>query len=205
MQANFPDSVLENMRNIVFQDCVVSGSLSELLYRIENMETVEFYNFDTSNVTDMSWMFSCCSSLAYLDVSGFDTRNVTYMNGMFSGWNNLKSIDLSSFEISDNTNTEGMLGGDNLETIITPKSMAEGTIIYLPVEFYDEEMNYTMRFIWEDCNKTLTRAETKYSITYHLDDGENNANNPASCTKNSPTITLNAPTKIGYTFNGWYD
>ena len=38
-----------------------------------------------------------------------------------------------------------------------------------------------------------------YSISYELDGGENNENNPDSYDVESPLITLSAPTKEGYT------
>lgn len=44
----------------------------------------------------------------------------------------------------------------------------------------------------------------QYTITYELDGGTNNANNPATYTYDSATITLQDPTKTGYTFAGWY-
>ena len=36
-------------------------------------------NFNTDNVTDMSWMFEFCEALTSLDVSNFNTQNVTYI------------------------------------------------------------------------------------------------------------------------------
>lgn len=42
-----------------------------------------------------------------------------------------------------------------------------------------------------------------YSIIYALDGGTNHASNPASYTEGT-AVTLNAPTKAGYTFKGWY-
>ena len=54
--------------------------------------------FDTSRVTDMSQMFSGCSSLKSIDVSSFDTSNVETMSEMFSGCDNLESLDLSNFK-----------------------------------------------------------------------------------------------------------
>ncbi|GHT67642.1 hypothetical protein FACS189452_05740 [Bacteroidia bacterium] len=42
-----------------------------------------------------------------------------------------------------------------------------------------------------------------YTITYDLDGGTNNVNNPATYTIESATITLQDPTKDGYTFVGW--
>lgn len=45
----------------------------------------------------------------------------------------------------------------------------------------------------------------KYSISYVLDGGTNNSNNPSSYTIETPTITLLNPTKVGFEFVGWYD
>ncbi len=55
-------------------------------------------------------------------------------------------------------------------------------------------------------NKTFTAtwsAAITYTITYALDGGTNNASNPTTYTVESATITLQAPTKAGYTFTGW--
>ena len=43
-----------------------------------------------------------------------------------------------------------------------------------------------------------------YGITYTLNSGTNNAGNPATYTVTTPTIVLAAPTRLGYTFGGWY-
>ncbi len=56
-------------------------------------------------------------------------------------------------------------------------------------------------------NKTLYTKWTpiEYDITYELDSGTNDASNPATYTIETATITLEEPTKVGYTFNGWFD
>ena len=55
-------------------------------------------------------------------------------------------------------------------------------------------------------NKTLYAKWTKntYTITYKLNKGTNNAQNPATYTVTTATITLKNPTREGYTFQGWY-
>ena len=45
-------------------------------------------------------MFSGCSALTSLDVSGFDTSQVTNMHSMFSGCSALTSLDLSGWDTS---------------------------------------------------------------------------------------------------------
>ena len=55
-------------------------------------------------------------------------------------------------------------------------------------------------------DKTLYAKWTpiEYTITYELDGGTNDVNNPSTYTIESATITLVDPTKLGYTFAGWY-
>ena len=43
-----------------------------------------------------------------------------------------------------------------------------------------------------------------YNITYHLDGGTNNPSNPARYVVSNSAIILNNPTKLGYTFLGWF-
>ena len=58
--------------------------------------SIKKWKIDTSNVTDMNYMFGECYSLTSLDLSSFDTSNVTDMIGMFSGCSALTSLTLSS-------------------------------------------------------------------------------------------------------------
>lgn len=53
---------------------------------------------------------------------------------------------------------------------------------------------------WKKANK----AEKKHSITYKLNKGKNNKNNPSSYTKKTATIKFKNATRKGYTFKGWY-
>lgn len=47
-------------------------------------------------------------------------------------------------------------------------------------------------------------VRTKYTITYELDGGDNNENNPGSYYDTTGTITLKDPVKKGYIFGGWF-
>ena len=42
-----------------------------------SLKELNLSNFNTNNVTDMSWMFFKCSSLKELNISNFNTNNVT--------------------------------------------------------------------------------------------------------------------------------
>ena len=49
-----------------------------------SLKELNLNNFNTINVTNMSWMFSGCSSLKELNLINFNTNNVTDMSWMFS-------------------------------------------------------------------------------------------------------------------------
>ena len=67
-------------------------------------------NLDTSNVTNMNYMFYGCSKLTNLDVSKFNTSKVTDMGSIFSDCRGLTSIDVSKFDTSNVTNMSYMFG-----------------------------------------------------------------------------------------------
>ena len=64
--------------------------------------------FDTSRVTDMSYMFHNCHKLTSFDVSNFNTSNVTNMSHMFYDCYKLTSLDLSNFNTANVTNMNNM-------------------------------------------------------------------------------------------------
>ncbi|MBQ6772667.1 MAG: InlB B-repeat-containing protein [Synergistaceae bacterium] len=65
---------------------------------------------------------------------------------------------------------------------------------------YNDEASITVS---EDMTLYAQWDLNTYKITYELNGGTNDAANPASYTVESDAITLKAPTKTGYTFNGW--
>ena len=88
---------------------IANYNSSELFCNFRKLTEIENINLlDTSNVTNMSSMFSYCSSLTSLDVSNFNTSNVTDMDKMFEYCSNLINLDLSSFDTSNVTNMHCM-------------------------------------------------------------------------------------------------
>ena len=78
----------------------------ENLKKLETITGLEYLN--TAKVTNMSSMFSSCSSLASLDVTHFNTANVTYMRNMFSGCSSLTSLDVTHFNTANVTDMSYM-------------------------------------------------------------------------------------------------
>ena len=94
---------------ISFLDKVVPENIEYWFDSLTNLTTIEnMNNLDTSNVTDMSGMFSRCSSLTSINLTGLDTSNVTHMSGMFFGCSSLTSINLTGLDTSNVTDMIGM-------------------------------------------------------------------------------------------------
>ena len=75
---------------------------------LENILEIDLSNFDTSKVTNMSFIFSDMSHLTTLDLSNFDTSKVTNMERMFNNMTNLTTLNLSNFDTSQVTNMSNM-------------------------------------------------------------------------------------------------
>ena len=51
--------------------------------RCSSLKEINLSNFNTNNVTNMSFMFYKCSSLKEINLSNFNTNNFTDMSYMF--------------------------------------------------------------------------------------------------------------------------
>jgi surface protein len=70
------------------------GNMSEMFKNIKNMIYISFTsNFNTEDLTNMSYMFSGCSSLTSINLSNFEFKNVMTMSYLFEGCSSLVSID----------------------------------------------------------------------------------------------------------------
>ena len=78
-------------------------------YEMNNLQSIQGLRYlNTSQVTDMSWMFSNCHQLWAIDVGGFNTSKVTNMAAMFNSCWNLRGLDLTSFNTSKVTDMRAM-------------------------------------------------------------------------------------------------
>jgi len=74
----------------------------------EQLECLDLSNFNTSNVINMSFLFSLCHGLKEIKrLNKFNTSNVKNMSFMFASCSNLKYLDLSNF---DTSNVDKMFG-----------------------------------------------------------------------------------------------
>ena len=104
-----------------------------------NLTTLDLSNFDTSNVTNMSYMFSECQSLISLDLSNFNTSKVTDMSYMFSYCSRLISLDLSSFDTSNVTDMSYMFEDCSGLTLLDLSSFNTSKVTIMGDMFYNCE------------------------------------------------------------------
>ena len=80
------------------------SDLSLVFYKNSKLTHADLNSLNTSNVTNMTYMFSNAKSLTDLDVSNWDTGNVTNMTAMFIGASSLTNLDASKWNTSNVTN-----------------------------------------------------------------------------------------------------
>ena len=75
--------------------------MSAMFQMCEELEYLDVSCFNTSNVTDMDFMFNICYKLKSIKgLDKFNTNKVTKMNQMFQECKELEYLDLSIFDTS---------------------------------------------------------------------------------------------------------
>ena len=117
LQEYLKSEIEKQGKNVVIKNLDVSliEDLSRLFYNARansigsGIKSLDLSGWKTSNVEDMSYMFSWCTDLESLNLSGWDTSKVRSMTQMFRYCVNLKSLDLSGWDTSNVENMYAML------------------------------------------------------------------------------------------------
>ena len=123
---NYPDWYTDgtyfNVTNVVFDLSFAVARPTSTIYwffglsNLQSITGLEYLN--TSEVTDMAWMFFYCTNLTSLDLSHFNTSKVNSMYNMLGYCQSLTSLDLSSFNTSQVISMSSMFDYcGNLRTI----------------------------------------------------------------------------------------
>lgn len=83
-------------------------NMTFMFYECIKLEELNISNLNTSKVQDMSYMFYNCIVLNELDLRSFDTQQVTNMESMFYRCSKLTEIKVSSKWTVANANTNNM-------------------------------------------------------------------------------------------------
>ena len=172
--------IRDKCTKVVFEDGFSSKptSLCKWFYNFKKLRNVEgLYNLDTSEVTNMSYMFAGCSGYGSgssysnnpntLNLHGFDTQKVTDMSYMFDGCTNLEYLYLSSFNTANVTNMFNMFNEcTNLRKIYVDESLwSTASLPYPGVT----QMFYGCSNI-KGGNYSSSLYETSYSGSHIYDD-----------------------------------
>ncbi|MBQ7680620.1 MAG: BspA family leucine-rich repeat surface protein [Oscillibacter sp.] len=119
-----------NIRTVVFADSIRPSSTATWFYHCANLTEIRgLENLDTRFVTDMSQMFSGCTSLTSLDLSALDTSSATNVQQMFFDCANLATLDLTGWNTANVTSTADMFNGcAALETVYASETFATDAV-----------------------------------------------------------------------------
>ena len=81
-----------------------------MFYGLSNITSIDFSNFDGSNLIDIRCMFGNCNSLTMLDLRNFNTSLIEDLDSIFNGCRKLEYLDISSFNTSKVKNMYSMFG-----------------------------------------------------------------------------------------------
>jgi surface protein len=194
------DDTKSNVTKVVFDPSFADArptTTCDWFCNMENLQSITGMSYlNTSEVTNMLWMFMACTKLTSLDLSSFNTSKVTDMQFMFYGCHALKSLDLSSFNTSNEINMNRMFNDcRNLETIYVGEGWSTAAVMSSTDMFYD-------------CTKLVGGKGTTYDANHvdktyaHIDGG---SSNPGYFTDGSARQAYAVYTEDNTTLTFYYD
>ena len=114
-----------SIKSVKFEPGVSADSAVNMFSGCTALTDVDLSGLDTTSLTDMNGMFYGCTSLASLDLSGLQTAKVTDMGYLFYNCSALTTLDVSGFNTSKVTVMTDMFGGcESLRSITLGKGFS---------------------------------------------------------------------------------
>ena len=88
------------------------------LFQNTKLTSYDLKNFDTSQVTDMEYMFYNCTELISVNLTNFAYSSLKKMDYMFSNNDKLECVDFGKNEIREGISTLNIFNNSNKKTII---------------------------------------------------------------------------------------
>jgi uncharacterized repeat protein (TIGR02543 family) len=139
-----------------------------------------------------------------MDLVKIYTTSVIPNSIVINGVATLSAGNTKQLSITYPVNTaEGVVWSSSNETVLTVSetglvtAVSEGSATITAYSFYNHSVVDTIEI-------TVVPANTEYTVTYNLDGGTNDVSNPTTFVAGDLPITLEAPTKENYIFDGWY-
>ncbi|MDG4967104.1 BspA family leucine-rich repeat surface protein [Lactococcus lactis] len=177
LSTRIPNTVMNTVKTVVFAEPVkLPANVDQMFSNALNLISIQgMGNLDTSNVTNMSFMFNNCSSLTNLDVTHLDTTNVTDMSFMFNNCSSLTNLDVTHFNTSNVINMKEMFSGCsslvnldvthfNTSNVINMKEMFSGcsSLVNLDVTQLDTSNVTDMSSMFSMCSSLVNLDVTHF-------------------------------------------
>ena len=167
------DGTNASVTKVVFDPSFASArptTTCDWFHNMKNLESITGMEYlNTSEVTNMNWMFLKCSKLTSVDVSHFNTSKVTSMYSMFNSCTGLTSLDLSSFNTSKVAVMYRMFyNSTNLRTIYVGNGWSTAAV-YGSTEMF----NYCTSLVGGQ-GTTWNNSNPKDKTYAHIDGGPSN-------------------------------
>ena len=118
-----------NYANEILAICKNVTSMSNMFYQAKNIsdyvDKLDFSNFDSSNVKDMTSMFYSSSGLDVLDLSNLNTSNVENMYGTFNAIL-VNNLNLSGWDMGKVINVNGFFGYAGIRNLNFGTNLGKG-------------------------------------------------------------------------------
>ena len=132
-----PALQFEGLENLNTSEVTDMSYMFETANRLKNIDLSSFY---TGKVTTMKGMFKDCLALTTIDLSSFNTENVTDMSQMFYYCDDLTSLDLSHFNTQKVTDMTEMFYKCQALTDLDLRSFNTENVTSMYYMFFDCEV-----------------------------------------------------------------
>ena len=129
---------LENETNTIKMTwSIYTSSFKAMFCGLSNITNIQF-NYIASSIRDASYMFNGCNNLESIDFGDFDTNNMIDMHCMFAGCNKLETLDLSLFNTYKVINMDSMFKGcTSLQNLYLGESFVTSSVQNMAYMFED--------------------------------------------------------------------
>ncbi|MDI6552972.1 BspA family leucine-rich repeat surface protein [Leuconostoc falkenbergense] len=132
------------------------------------LKTLTLTNFNTENVTNMSYMFQYCTELTNLDLSSWNVDNVTTFANMFQYVNKITNLNLSNWganRSADNVDMQYMLHSTGKLSTLTLNNFKTDNVTNMSYMFYSSGVKSLDLTTWNVDNVTTFTRMFSYTAS----------------------------------------
>jgi surface protein len=159
MRYLFKVGTLETLKFLPGFDSSKVTDMSYLFYNVPNIKYLDLNYLKTDSVVNMYQMFYYSQNLISLDMSRFNTSKLENMRGMFYSNEKLISIDFSSFDTSKVKKCENLFNGYQKNLVIKISNKFTNCREFIPIELEVINVDEILCKNIENCKKCIGSKE----------------------------------------------